>query len=134
IKFIAYGWASERSLAAIRDQVAAALEGARHAGWEGLPREQREYLDRFWDHADVELEGDAELQQAVRFGLFHTLQAGARGEGRAIPAKGLTGPGYDGHCFWDTEAYVLPLLSYAMPHAAREALRWRLNTIEPARE
>ena len=54
---------------------------------------QRAYLDDFWERADVEIEGDAELQQAIRFGLFHTLQAGARGEQRAIAAKGLTGPG-----------------------------------------
>ena len=71
----------------------AALTGARYAGWEGLLDEQRAYLDEFWDAADVEVDGDAELQQAVRFGLFHVLQAGARAERRAIPAKGLTGPG-----------------------------------------
>ena len=50
----------------------------------------------------MELDGDAELQQALRFALFHTLQAGARGERRAIAAKGLTGPGYNGHAFCDT--------------------------------
>jgi alpha,alpha-trehalose phosphorylase len=133
-KFVAYGWSGRRSVPALRDQVSAALAEARHAGWDQLVAEQREYLDDFWERADVELEGDAELQQAVRFGLFHALQASARGEGRAIPAKGLTGPGYDGHTFWDTEAYVLPLLSYAVPEAAREALRWRLATIEKARE
>jgi alpha,alpha-trehalose phosphorylase len=133
-KYVAYGWSARRSVPALRDQVAAALAEARHDGWDHLLESQREFLDRFWEGADVELEGDAELQQAVRFGLFHTLQAGARGEGRAIPAKGLTGPGYDGHCFWDTEAYVLPLLSYAMPHAAAEALKWRLNTIDAARD
>ena len=70
----------------------------------GLLDGQREYLDDFWDRADVEIDGDAELQQAVRFALFHALQAGARAERRAIAAKGLTGPGYDGHTFWDTEA------------------------------
>jgi alpha,alpha-trehalose phosphorylase len=133
-KYVAYGWSSVRSVPALRDQVAAALAEARHAGWDELVRCQAEFLDEFWKGADVELEGDAELQQAVRFALFHALQAGARGEGRAIPAKGLTGPGYDGHAFWDTEAYVLPLLTYAMPHAASQALRWRLDTIEAARE
>src|SRR5262249_47384786 len=65
--------------------------------------------DDFWERADVELEGDAELQQAVRFGLFHTLQAGARAEQRAIAAKGLTGPGDDGHTFWDTQSLVFPV-------------------------
>ena len=84
-------------------------------------QEQREYLDEFWDSADVEVEGDAEIQQAVRFGLFHVLQAGARAERRCIPAKGLTGPGYDGHTFWDTEGFVLPVLTYTQPSAAADA-------------
>jgi hypothetical protein len=75
IKFLAYGWSSERSLPAVRDQVVAAVTQARHTGWQGLADDQRAYLDEFWGCADVELEGDTELQQAVRFALFHTLQA-----------------------------------------------------------
>ncbi len=134
VKLLAYGWSAERSGPAIRDQVAAALAEAKHIGWDGLTQKQRAYLDRFWEHADVELDGDAELQQAIRFGLFHVLQAGARGEQRAIPAKGLTGPGYDGHTFWDTESYVLPVLTYTRPRAAGDALRWRHRTLELARE
>jgi alpha,alpha-trehalose phosphorylase len=134
IKFLAYGWSSRRSTAALRDQVAAALAEARHTGWDGLLASQRGYLDDFWKRADVELEGDAELQQAVRFALFHTVQAGARGERRAIAAKGLTGPGYDGHTFWDTETFVLPILTYTLPEAARDALRWRHATLGLARE
>jgi alpha,alpha-trehalose phosphorylase len=134
LKLAAYGWSAERSAPALRDQVAAARAGARHAGWNGLLSDQRQYLDRFWERSDVELEGDAELQQAIRFGLFHTLQAGARGEQRAIAAKGLTGPGYDGHTFWDTEAFVLPVLTYTAPRAAADALRWRHSTLDLARE
>jgi alpha,alpha-trehalose phosphorylase len=133
-KFVAYGWSAERSSPAVRDLVAAAAAEARHTGWEGLAAEQRSYLDDFWEGADVELDGDAELQQAVRFALFHTLQAGARGEGRAVAAKGLTGPGYDGHCFWDTESYVLPVLTYTAPRACAGALRWRRDTLGRARE
>jgi alpha,alpha-trehalose phosphorylase len=134
VKFIAYGWSSRRSLPALRDQVVAALAEARHTGWDGLVEAQRAYLADFWDRADVELDGDTELQQAVRFALFHVLQAGARAEGRAIGAKGLTGPGYDGHTFWDAETFVLPLLTYTAPEAAGAALRWRHATLELARE
>jgi len=134
VKFLAYGWSSQRSLPSVRDQVEAALAGARHTGWEGLLSAQRHYMDDFWDRADVELEGDAEIQQAVRFAMFHTLQAGARGEQRAIAAKGLTGPGYDGHAFWDTETFVLPLLTYTAPEGAGDALRWRHATLDLARE
>jgi alpha,alpha-trehalose phosphorylase len=134
IKFLAYGWSSQRSLPAVRDQVVAALSAARHAGWGGLLGAQGAYLDEFWASADVELDGDVELQQAVRFALFHTLQAGARAEQRAIAAKGLTGPGYDGHTFWDTERFVLPVLTYTAPRAAGDALRWRHVTLDLARE
>ena len=134
VKFLAYGWSSQRSVAAIRDQVVAALSEARHTGWDGLLASQRQYLDDFWARADVELDGDIELQQAVRFGLFHTLQAGARAERRAIAARGLTGTGYDGHTFWDTERFVLPMLTYTAPDAAGDALRWRHETLPLARE
>jgi alpha,alpha-trehalose phosphorylase len=134
VKFLGYGWSSQRSVPAVRDQVEAALAAARRSGWEGLLAAQRDYLDDYWDRADVELEGDAELQQAVRFALFHTLQASARAEGQAIPAKGLTGPGYDGHTFWDTETFVLQPLTYTVPHAAGDALRWRHATLDLARE
>ena len=134
VKFVAYGWSGSRSLPAVRDQADAALAGASLTGWDGLVAEQRTYLDAFWDRADIELDGDAEIQQAVRFSLFHVLQAGARAEGRAIAAKGLTGPGYDGHCFWDTEAYVLPVLTYTAPEAVAHALRWRHSTLPLATE
>jgi alpha,alpha-trehalose phosphorylase len=134
VKLLAYGWSALRSTSALRDQVAAALTGARHTGLRRLLAEQRAYLDEFWDGADVRVEGDPELQQAVRFALFHVLQTGARGERRCLPAKGLTGPGYDGHTFWDTEAYVLPVLTYTQPQAAADALRWRHSTLELARQ
>jgi alpha,alpha-trehalose phosphorylase len=134
VKFVAYAWSSRRSEPALRDEAVAALAEARHTGWDGLVAQQQEYLDEFWDRADVELDGDTELQQAVRFALFHTLQAGARTERRAIPAKGLTGPGYDGHTFWDAERFVVPVLTYALPRAASDALRWRHSTLDLARE
>src|SRR5207245_4087676 len=116
------------------DQVAAAVTSARLSGWDGLLADQQAFLEEFWSKSDVELEGDDEVQQAIRFSLFHVLQAGARGEDRPIPAKGLTGPGYDGHAFWDTEAFVLPLLTRTMPAAAASALRWRHSTLPIALE
>src|SRR4029077_17190321 len=82
----------------------------------------------------VEIDGDPELQRAVRFAQFQTLQAAARAERRGIGAKGLTGPGYDGHAFWDSEAYVHPVLTYTVPSAAKDALRWRHSTLDRAKE
>jgi alpha,alpha-trehalose phosphorylase len=134
IKFVTYGWSGERSLPAIRDQVWAALSNARQTTWDGLLADQRKFLDNFWAGADVEVDGDTEVQQAVRFCLFHVLQASARGENRPIPAKGLTGPGYDGHAFWDTESFVIPLLNATAPDAAASALRWRHRTMPLAKQ
>lgn len=134
LKFMAYGWSAHRSLPSVRAQVLGSLAEARHTGWTGLCEAQREYLDAFWYRADVEIEGDPDLQQAVRFALFHCLQAGARSERRAIAAKGLTGSGYDGHAFWDTETYVLPLLTYTAPQAAADALGWRYDCLDAAYE
>jgi alpha,alpha-trehalose phosphorylase len=133
VKFVAYGWSETRTLPALHDQVAAAASAAKQAGWDDLLAEQRAYLDAFWDRADVEIEGDSELQQAIRFALFHVLSSAARAERRGIPAKGLTGNGYDGHTFWDSDLYVGSLLSYLVPSAAADALRWR-QSILPAAE
>jgi len=118
VKFFGYGWSSQRSAPSLRDQVDMALASARRTGWEGLLKDQREFLADIWDRADIELDGDPALQQAVRFALFHVVQAGARAELRAIPAKGLTGNGYDGHTFWDMDAYTL---------------LWRHSTLDLAR-
>jgi alpha,alpha-trehalose phosphorylase len=134
IKYIGYGWSSTRSRPAVHDQVAAALALAKLTGWDRLLAEQRAFLDDFWAGADVEVAGDPEIQQAVRFALFQVLQSGARAETRPIAAKGLTGPGYDGHTFWDTETFVLPVLNFTQPAAAADALRWRHSVLPLARE
>ena len=134
VKFVSYGWSSERSAPALRDQVDGALASGRWHGWEGMCADQEAYLKAFWDRADVELDGDAEIQQALRFALFHLLQSGARAERRPIPAKGLTGPGYDGHTFWDSETFVLRALTYVAPDAVRDALCWRQTILPMAKE
>jgi alpha,alpha-trehalose phosphorylase len=134
VKLVAYGWSGVRSLPAMRDQVEGALAAALRTGWDGLLAEQREYLEEFWRRADVEIDGDDEVQSGLRFALFHVLQAGARAEGQPIPAKGLTGTGYDGHAFWDTEMFVLPVLNHALPDAARAALSWRHHTLDLAQD
>ena len=134
VKFVAYGWSGTRTTPTLRDQVDAGLVSAGQAGWDTIEQEQRDHLDEFWSGADVEIDGPQEIQRAVRFGIFHAYQASARAEHRCIPAKGLTGPGYDGHAFWDTEMFVLPLLTATAPQAAADALRWRADTLDAARD
>jgi alpha,alpha-trehalose phosphorylase len=133
IKLLAYHWSSRQSIEWLRDQVDASLESAVAEGFDGLAASQRSFLDDYWETADVELDGNPEIQQALRFALFHLLQASARAETRAIPAKGLTGSGYDGHAFWDTETFVLPILTYSAPNLSRDALIWRHSTLDLAR-
>jgi alpha,alpha-trehalose phosphorylase len=134
VKFVAYAWSSLRSVPALRSQVDGALATALGHGWDGLAGAQRKYLAEFWARADVEIDGDPEIQQAIRFALFHVLQSAARAEQRAVPAKGLTGPGYSGHTFWDTEMFVLPVLVYTAPEAAADMLRWRHSILKLAQE
>ncbi|WP_278235002.1 glycosyl hydrolase family 65 protein [Isoptericola sp. AK164] len=95
--------------------------------------DQRAWLDAFWERSDVEVGGQQEIQQAVRWNLFQLAQATARAEGSGVPAKGLTGSGYGGHYFWDTEIYVLPFLTYTSPRFARNALRVRYHMLDAAR-
>jgi alpha,alpha-trehalose phosphorylase len=102
-----------------------------------LLESQRRNLDQFWDRADVVVEAKSlsvRVQQAVRWNLFELCQASWRAEGTGIPAKGLTGGAYDGHYFWDTEAYVLPFLAYTHPRIARNLLRFRQSMLPMARD
>jgi alpha,alpha-trehalose phosphorylase len=102
----------------------------------GVPviyEKQREWLDGFWERSDVRIGGHDDLQQATRWCLFQLAQASARADGLGVPAKGMTGSGYSGHYFWDTEIYVLPFLAYTTPLWARNALRMRYLMLPAAR-
>ena len=134
VKIVGHAWASGISAPGLRDRAEAAVADAMRDGWTGLLAAQRERLDDFWTCADVRVDGQPRLQQAVRFALFSVFQAAARAEQRSVPGKGLTGAGYAGHTFWDFEAYVLPVLTATAPDAAREALRWRHATLDHARD
>jgi alpha,alpha-trehalose phosphorylase len=95
--------------------------------------DQRQWLDDFWTRCDVEIDGQPAVQQAVRWNLFQLAQATGRAEQSGVPAKGVSGSGYGGHYFWDTEIYVLPFLTYTSPWMAHSALRFRYNMLDAAR-
>ncbi|HEY8588431.1 MAG TPA: glycosyl hydrolase family 65 protein, partial [Naasia sp.] len=102
----------------------------------GIPaqyEQQLQWLDEYWSRADIEVAGHDDVQQAIRWNLFQLAQASARADGLGIPAKGVTGSGYGGHYFWDTEIYVLPYLAYTNPLWARNALRAREAMLPRAR-
>jgi len=115
------------------DRVRRTLDRAQEDGVEEQFVEQRAWLDDFWARSDVEIHGRPDLQQALRWNLFQVAQAGARAEGSGIAAKGVTGLGYGGHYFWDTEIYVVPFFTYTRPIVARNVLRFR-STMLPAAE
>jgi alpha,alpha-trehalose phosphorylase len=111
-------------------------------GFQQLLKTQEQYMDDFWAHSDVRIRDiredrtkrtTVEIQQAIRFNLFHMLQASARAEDAGVPAKGLTGKAYEGHYFWDTEIYVLPFLTYTSPRIARNLLTFRYKMLPQAR-
>jgi len=134
VKYIAYHTSRSARPEELCERAERTLDRAAGHGFEALAKGQRRYLDEFWSKSDVRLKGDPAAQQAVRFNLFHILQAAGRAEGVGIPAKGVTGQGYEGHYFWDTEIYVLPFLIYTMPRVARNLLKFRHSFLERARE
>ena len=115
------------------DRCLRTLDRVKEDGPDKLRADQRTWLDTFWERSDVQLGGQPALQQAVRWNLFSLAQASARADGSGIPAKGVTGSGYGGHYFWDTEIYVMPFLTYTNPWAARNALRFRYSLLDSAR-
>ena len=115
------------------DRCRRTLDRVREQGVEAQFHDQRAWLDAYWERSDVVVQGQPALQQAIRWNLFQIAQAAARAEQSGVPAKGVTGSGYSGHYFWDTEIYVLPFLIYTSPPMARSALRFRYNMLEAAR-
>ncbi|MDO5499991.1 MAG: glycosyl hydrolase family 65 protein [Propionibacteriaceae bacterium] len=133
-KLVAYHTSRGAPVRELADRCQRTLERARETGVEAINDDQVEWLERFWNECDVEIPGQPALQQAIRWNLFQLAQAAARAEGQGIAAKGVTGSGYSGHYFWDTEIYVLPFLTYTMPQAARCALRFRYTMLDAARK
>ena len=111
-------------------------------GFQQLLTVQEQYMDDFWRRSDVRIRDiredrtkrtTVEIQQAIRFNLFHMLQASARAEDVGVSAKGLTGRAYEGHYFWDAEIYLLPFLTYTSPRIARNLLTFRHKMLPQAR-
>ncbi len=123
------------SSTAVGDELTRALAGARVAtglGFDALLDEHRSAWAARWRRADVRIGGDPELQLAVRFGLFHLISSVADTGEAAVGARGLSGHGYRGHVFWDSDVYVLPFLAATHPDAARALLEYRIRRLPTA--
>ncbi len=102
-------------------------------GFETIKEAQKVYLDTFWEVADIEILGDEALQQGLRFNIYQLLQGVGKDQVSNIGAKGLSGEGYEGHYFWDTEIYVMPFFTLCNPEIAKQLLRYRYHILDEAR-
>ncbi|MGO3886639.1 MAG: glycoside hydrolase family 65 protein [Mycetocola sp.] len=134
VKTISYHTSRGVPTRELGDRCHRTLDRAAEVSAEELFSGQRSWLDDYWARTDVTVSGQPAIQQAVRWNLFQLAQASARSDGQGVAAKGVSGSGYGGHYFWDTEIYVLPYLSYTSPNVARNALRFRHSMLDAARD
>ncbi|MDR0220993.1 MAG: glycoside hydrolase family 65 protein, partial [Lachnospiraceae bacterium] len=133
-KFIAYASSLDMAEEKLADFISCTLKSTAALGFNELLEQQKAYAQSFWEKADIEIMGDDAIQQGLRFNLFHVMQAAGRNGRTGLGAKGLSGEGYEGHYFWDTEIYALPLFSYTCPDIAKALLDFRYNGLGAARE
>ena len=136
-KLVAYHTSRGLPVRELSDRCDRTLDRAARYDVEHYLAEQRAWYDRFWERSDVEIGSDRAdtpaIQQAVRFNLLTLAQAAGRADGQGVPAKGVSGSGYEGHYFWDSEVYVAPFLSFTSPDLARNLMRFRSRMLPAAR-
>jgi alpha,alpha-trehalose phosphorylase len=131
-KWLAYHYGAEDEVDLVT-RAELTLHEARSVGYVDALAEQQRHVRDFWERSEVVWDGTPAAQQALHFSLFTILQASRRSEGHGVAAKGLTGTGYEGHYFWDTEAYVLPFLIHTSPDVARSLVMHRVRMLPAAR-
>lgn len=134
VKTIAYATSRDVDETELVAVVQRELERGTAVGYQALKTEQADFMADFWYHADVVIKGDDQLQLGLRFNMFHLLQSVGRDGHTNIAAKGLTGQGYEGHTFWDTEIYILPFFLYTNPAISRKLLEYRYHILDKARQ
>lgn len=118
-----------------KQQCGSAGEKLAGSSFEEILEENKDWWQKVWDRADIEIEGDELNQQGIRFCIFQMFQTyhGAV-EGTNIGAKGLTGEAYNGNAFWDTETYCLPFFLFNDTKAAKNLLLFRYLTLPEAKK
>jgi len=132
-KYVAYTDGPKADQAAQQASLEAMLATADCRGFDGLYEDHKAHFDRFWQQANVQVVSADPVEQGIRFGAYHLYQSAGQDGRRALGAKGLTGPGYDGHCFWDTEIYAVPFFVFTQPAIARALLEYRISKLDEAR-
>ena len=133
-KYITYVTTRDFSEDALFDNAKSILKKLGEDGFAALLSSQKAYLDTFWENANIEIDGDDMLSQGLRWHMFALLQSPGRDGRTSLGAKGLSGEGYEGHVFWDTEMYVTPFFNFECPEIAKNVLMFRYNTLDEARK
>ncbi|WP_417464745.1 glycoside hydrolase family 65 protein [Kordiimonas sp.] len=133
-KYVAYSDGKVAEQPRLMALLRAELEAAQKTGFDRLLADHKKRFEDFWGAADIAVAGPVAVQQGMRFNLFHLFQSAGKDGKRALSAKGLTGAGYDGHYFWDTEIYAVPFFVFTKPEVARALLSYRISTLDKARE
>ncbi|WP_407272071.1 glycoside hydrolase family 65 protein [Radiobacillus sp. PE A8.2] len=119
---------------ALFEQAVEIQDNIKEKNFDQLLTVQKQYLNDFWQTSDIEIDGDEQLQQGIRFNIFHLIQSAGKDAVSNIAAKGLSGEGYEGHYFWDTEIYMLPFFLMTNPEMARSLLLHRYSLLDSAKE
>ncbi|NLW11575.1 MAG: beta-phosphoglucomutase [Clostridiaceae bacterium] len=133
-KYIAYADTrriNEKDLEAYVKNIA---EKSAAKGFQKLYDEQKKFMEDFWHHSQVRITGDLSLQQGLHFNIFQLLQSAGRDGYTSVSAKGVSGEGYEGHYFWDTEMYILPFFLHTLPWISRAFLEYRYRILPQARQ
>lgn len=132
-KFVSYAVGVEGDGTTLASNNRERLARARQIGYAALQRQHADAMAEYWRGADIEVDDGDETAAALRFNLFHLMRSASRNGIDGTAAKGLTGEGYEGHCFWDTEVFALPVMVFTAPHIARAMLLYRHRTLDAAR-
>lgn len=116
------------------DQAVIEMEKALSVPLEQLYKKQEEYLSDYWENCDAEIEGDDELKTAVRYNLYQLVQSVSKDQYGNIAPKGLSGEGYEGQFFWDTEMYSQPFFTITNPAISKRLIDYRYAILDNARE
>lgn len=124
-----------KSLEDIRKETHVMTKQMSENGYDGELAKSSACWKSFWETQDVIISGKDYDQLAIRFALYHLQVMTPKHDNRmGVAAKGLSGEGYKGHSFWDTEIFVLPHFAYTNPKIARSLLEYRVNTLPGAHQ
>jgi alpha,alpha-trehalose phosphorylase len=110
------------------------LDEAKKMGLDYYKHQQKAYLDKFWNEVNVVIDGNNTLNKSINYNIYQLNSCSVNNTKLSIPAKGLTGEGYEGHYFWDTEIYMIPFFIVTNPEKAKTLLLNRYNAFEKGKD